>query len=614
MGAAGKEVIYMSKKKNETIAMAVNNNAETVTDAGNEVGTNTIVGIDAASNLHKAQETDAETVMAAGTDNGSVARKGGVVDVAAIIGTATDEVSVGADAVSDGNNGLDNDSNNAHENGATIDVEDDQSTIGNEIDEGMVSDADECDLNVKAEPENDTDILDSTDTHCCADAGSGISKIPSKKKQGFPYEDFPKWVRDQIEDVCQAVQAPAPVASNLLLSLVAACIARNIYVSAGRHREPTNFWSITLAEASTGKSPVFAMMKEPLVNSEMINHMVSDITIPFFVQLLEEKHKLFMLDDELGFLIKLTQGNDFDHSSLVDSYNETTFSHGRCKSGLKIIRNPSLTIGMAGQQDVFIKRLLNCEIGQYLDDSGVLDRMEIVFVDDTERKVYMTDPPCNNEVIAATYREKMSWLISIGQRLEEEGLASIELELSPEANRRRCEVLNAWEDELEVNEEFKMIRKWIRKADGLSLRLAGIVYMIFLVAEGYPVNLANLPPISVEVMEISLRLLEYYRDQTIFWRLQVSSEVRSTFALRVFRSIRQLINSNHSGDCSMRDVKQSVRDEHGKLDEIAFNAAIKELVDNEWIAVEEPPKQKRRGRPASERIRIIRGQSQKAAA
>ncbi len=458
-----------------------------------------------------------------------------------------------------------------------------------------------------------TDTLTITDFNCFTNAGIHIGMLSEKHLQGFPLDVFPEWARNQMIDISLRIQVPVVIAANLFISLVAACISLVVYISVGRHREQTNIWTLSLAAPGTGKSPVFRELLTPLMNSDLWGNVIGDITIPFFYELLEEKQKLFMFEDELGFFKKLVKEADSDYSSLTHSYDGTYLSRGCCRTGAKAIGNPALTMGLAGQQKVF-KKLWNSEIGQGLLDSGILDRLITVLADSTGPRDYMTVQQYNDILINATYQEKMDQLISFVQNVIQNGDGPIDLKLPSEVDISRRKELQSWEDKTVVDNDFEMIHDWIRKADGLSLRLTAIMYMVFLMASDTPIDFANLPPISMEVMDCVIRLLRFYRDQTVNVRHWVASDVCSSFALRVYHAICHAIQKNRGIDCSMRDVKQGVRDEHGQLNEDAFNVAIEELVDNEWITVEEPPRQNRRGRPASARIRIIRGQSQNSAA
>lgn len=530
------------------------------------------------------------------------------------------------------------DNDNAPENDAINDTGDMSLTIENDLDEGAPSDADECNPADETESENASaeDTCTTTDNSDAVASNRGafldinhgnaddncddsktyedidISTLPPKLLQGFPLQIFPSWVRNYIEYLCLTVQVPVVFAANLFLSIISACISLVVYVSTGDHREPTNIWTMSLGMPGLGKSAVFRNLLQPLMNSTLREHVIGDITIPCFMKLLKEKHKLFMFEDELGFFNKLIQGKDLDYPSLTRSYDEDFISHGRCINSLEKITSPSLTMGIAGQQKVFLK-LFNSEIGQSIRDNGILDRIAVCIAESTGLKDYMHSQGSENRQTKAVYQEKMDQLLAFVQDMEEAG-APLELQLSPEADYYRRTVLQSWENQTAIDSDFEMIHSWIYKVDGLSLRYAGIIYMISLITGNQPSDSTNLPQISKEIMEQVFCLLEFYRDNTIMLHHYISSGVLSPFAIRVFNKIRAAIRKGRTGDCSERDVKQAVRDEHGKLNEPAYNTAIKELVDNEWIAVEEPPRQNRRGRPASKRIRIIRGQSQKSAA
>lgn len=611
----------MSKKKNETVAMAVNNNTETVTDAGNKVGTNTTVGIDAASNLHKSQETDAETVMAAGIDNGSAARKGGVVDVAAVIGTATDEVSVGADAVPDGNNSLDNDNGNAPENDVTIDEEDIQST--NDLGEGTASDADGCNPTDAPESEKGTDAVLSTDICTIAEnasvddtstaAGNGVaaeydidavlasvygnaddaylnvsacidnSTLPSRILQGYPITVFPEWMKQMIETVSEEMEAGAPIAGNLGFSIVSFLSAKNIYVRAGTLKVPTNIWIVTGADPGEAKSPVYDAMTAPLRNSPLRTYLIDDVSLFSLMKKFGTVRKIGAIHDEHVFLEQMMK-TEHSPAPILHSYEErdSSYERGNLEEPLEA-EKPSLTLGIVAQSDTLSEYYLNSR-GQSLKRKGFWDRMPIDIVkalagsrtikivdDETVRPVYDKYEECINRMIA------------FDQAMEQSG-DTIELRLSKEAQKMYVIFLQGWEDKIKVDGNFAMIKGWIGKGRGFLLRVAGILYVMDLFSEDRELTPEIPLEIPVEVMQRAIRLADYYRQKLIAWHHTMIDEKH---VITPAEHLYKYMKKKGKSEWRKRELEQAMKHTSVFQEDGVFEGAIDDLLNQDLITITE---------------------------
>ena len=407
--------------------------------------------------------------------------------------------------------------------------------------------------------------------------------LPEIMLQDYPLDTFPAWARDKVIDVCQRVQAAVPIAANLLLSLVSGCISRIVYVvTEDKQYEPTAIWTLTLAGPGERKTPVFRELIQPIMESEISEYLIGDITKASFIRRMAHDRKLIGVTDEPVLLDCLMDTTSIMPSALLNAYDETFIPYCRTIAGkidtLKI-RKPSLTLGIAGQPDV-VNAHYNSRNGRRLSSSGFFARMLIVQVESMrgQRKT-KRGYSCESESIAAAYNENMSSLANLEQILvEREFNNQFILELSPEANQRFLDFIDEWEEKLSTDEDYIMIERWINKDRGFVLRLAGILYMMELVTDE---ESEQCPPISVEIIERAIRLLEYYRDQMIRWHNIVDGEGGNPNAAY----LHDFLIRREGNEWPKRDLRASLKHTKGLDNKDDFEAAIEELKERKVISV-----------------------------
>lgn len=382
----------------------------------------------------------------------------------------------------------------------------------------------------------------------------------------FPLWVFPRWFSDMVEAVSNKMQTPTVLAANFGISIISAILASRVYVYCAGHEEPTNLWTMTLLPAGEGKTPVLNEMAQPLKNTNLEAHMIEDITFAAMCRKMQSLKKLFILSDEGTFFDNFLRERGQSSTILTKSYNEGAFSYHRGNNVDIEIEKPSLTLGLALQNDRF-EQLQSEHVFQNAVAIGLLDRILPAIPESMVGRRYFSiddDVPLETfETYADCLKkldDKYAWTDSKTEyvntqqaeennrfdtqvisntAMENQNVASYNLtnpQIFLEVGIDARIAYNEWRNRLESdynNPMYATIHQWMGKMSGFVLRIAGILHIMdeeepdfYKILDEYENN-----PLSDDKYKISekqinraIQLVEYYRNE----RLRLTGEGHSS--------------------------------------------------------------------------------------
>lgn len=434
----------------------------------------------------------------------------------------------------------------------------------------------------------------------------------------FPLWVFPRWFSDMVKAVSNKWQTPEVVAANFGLSIISALLALRVYVYYDENTQPTNLWTMTLLPAGEGKSPVLKEMAKPLNNTNLAVHKVEDITVSAMCRKMKSLKKLFVLSAEGTFFDNFLRERGQSSTILMKSYDEESFSYQRGNNVDIKIENPSLTLGLALQNDRF-KQYQSERVFQKAVANGLLDRfLPAVPESMVGRRRFSINNivPCDtwdtycDSLRALNYR--YAWTSSEiddvnaqqgeeNNSFETQAVGSVTSEnhnvasdnnsndkIILEVSHDAMITFNDWRNRMEAdfnNPRYKPISQWMGKMSGFVLRIAGILHIMD-EAEPYFYKILDEDennPLSDDKHKISekqinraIQLVEYYRNE----RLRLTGEKHS-FAEKILGYMKR----KNKTEIKKYRLRNALKGTAGLKSKEDFEVALLQLEEEGKISV-----------------------------
>ncbi len=444
----------------------------------------------------------------------------------------------------------------------------------------------------------------------------------------FPLDEFPTWFADMVRQVSERMQTPIVLAANFGLSIVSAILALRVYVSLGGRDVPTNLWTMTLLPAGEGKSPVLKEMARPIYSSEIGKHIVEDISVTGVYRKLNQLRKIFMLSAEGTFFDIFLRDRGQSLTALMKSYDEERISYDRGNNVDFKIDKPSLTIGLAVQNDRFAQYFSERGFQTFLT-TGLLDRfLPAVPESSVGRRKFLHHD--NYEVFSSAW-ENYETAMGILRRdysfvapnaedthSQQDGGANSRFEVRTVGNataddqgsdsRDVCpapiylrvsddagDIFSDWKNdrlEPDFNEPcYASIHQWMGKMDGFVLRIAGNLHVMHEIQsemDGLPHDLEEKFPldddaftISSKRMEGAIRLVEYYRNE----RLKLTGNIGRSEEIAADK-IRNYFRRKNLTTIKRYRLRNALKETDGLKAEDDFQRALTFLEENGEISID----------------------------
>lgn len=409
----------------------------------------------------------------------------------------------------------------------------------------------------------------------------------------FPLDVFPSWFEDMVREVSRNIKTPEVLAANYGLGIVSAFLAMKVYVACDGRVSPTNLWTMTLLPAGTGKSPVLKEMARPLLDTSLKKHRLEDISVAAFYHKMSELKKILMLSSEGTFFDVFLRDSGNALSPLMKSYDEEDISYSRGNNVNISIEKPSLSMGIAIQNDRFAQHMSERKFKTLLT-TGLLDRfLPAVPASNVGHRKYSREDA--RSVTFEVYEPYEHCIKMLDKRYSLDGSVSDENQGTDDTNAPvylnvsddACDTLIEWKNRTEsefTEPRYESIRQWLGKRDSFALRLAGNLHVMRMLQDemdGLPEDWRENPllddnmTISKYCMEAAIRLVEYYQGE----RLKLTSDVKRPEEVAAQKILNYLRRKN------IRDIKHgrlrnALKETSGLKSDDEFQAAFSVLLDN----------------------------------
>lgn len=441
----------------------------------------------------------------------------------------------------------------------------------------------------------------------------------------FPLDVFPTWFADMVRKVSRNMQTPEVLAANFGLSIVSAILALRVYVYLGEREVPTNLWTMTLLPAGEGKSPVLKEMASPIYNTWMEEHLVEDMSVAALYRKLDTLGKIFMLSAEGTFFDIFLRDRGQSLTALMKSYDEERISYVRGNKVEIKIAKPSLTIGLAVQNDRFAQYISERRF-QTLLTTGLLDRfLPAVPESNVGHRKYTT---CDDisvpfdtwehyktgiEMLSSRYSYAATKPEDVRGQQESASIPGFEVRTVGNATAENQEssskdadnapiyikvsdeakkIFIEWKNRLEPDfsePQYESIRQWMGKMDGFVLRLAGNLHVMHEIQsemDGLPCDyeenfsLDDAFAISSKRIEGAIQLAEYYRSE----RLKLTGNIGRPEEIAADK-IRNYFERKNIKEIKRYRLRNALKATDGLKAEDDFQRALTFLEENGEISI-----------------------------
>lgn len=399
----------------------------------------------------------------------------------------------------------------------------------------------------------------------------------------FPTSALPEILRETSEAIAVTTSTDASMACTALLSALSYCFS-GVYRMTGKrdHTEPLVINSLIVAEPSSKKSPVIAIIKNPFLKfaeewnenhkSEVFQYqakrdllesqlyelkkkkditadeitdiqmqisnlqeksfrriIVDDITPESLVGQLKINGTLLMMSDEAGMLGNFNgrySNNVPNLDLLLKSWNGETYISDRATRESIVLKRPYLSICLACQPYIFENMINNSAFR----GSGLIARLIYCFPESNiGKRKYDTDPI--PQKILDDYNKLIYKLLN--DKFSYSGKKEMYLHFDKNAY---MEFVNFYNNCIEPKliTDMAFCKDWGGKYHGLILRLCGVIHCIKCACcLQNPVEI----PVNTNTLCNSIEISEYYREQAIYAYSLGDTDIATVKAERVLDKI-----------------------------------------------------------------------------